>query len=120
MLKIKVKMLNIEAKEFIPKNEYMTNWDNNEKNLLKEFNINNEDIDWKNIECDIHLMNLDQNYENFMENINNYLEYLIDYDKKVYGGVNITKIKYDYMLKINEASGYHNLYKINIMKKYMC
>jgi hypothetical protein len=81
-------MLNIEAKEFIPKNEYIKNWENNEKIILKEFGIEDEDIDWKNIECDIHLMNLDQNYENFM-------------------------------LKINEASGYHNFNKLNIMKKYM-
>lgn len=116
-------MLNIGAKEFKPKKEYITKWDNNERKLLKEFDIKDdkiiEDSDWKNIECDIHLMNLDQNYEIFVENLNSYLEYLIDYDIKVYDGMNINKIKYDYMLKINEISDYHNINKLNIMKKYM-
>lgn len=117
-------MLNIGAKEFKPKKEYITKWDNNERKLLKEFDIKDdkiiEDSDWKNIECDIHLMNLDQNFENFIENINKHLEYLIDYDNKVYNGMNIDKIKYNYMLKINEVSVYHNLYKMDIIKKYMC
>lgn len=112
-------MLNIRAKEFIPKSEYILNSDIDENNLLKDIEINDEDIDWKKIECDIHIMNLEQNFENYIEKLNKYLEYLMDNDNKLYNGININKIKYDYMLKINEVSRYHNLNKLNIMKKYI-
>ena len=134
-------MLNIDAKEFIPtkyNNTYINDfnninnfnnfkiidkdWDNNEKILFNKFKINEEfileDNEWINIECEIHLINLDQNYENLIDNINKYFKNLIEYDTNTYNGVNTQKIIHSYFLKIKEEYNFHILNKLNIIKKY--
>ena len=85
-------MLSFYAKEYHPeKNIY--------RNEYEDFNI-----DWNNIERDIHLENLKQDHENEIERENrNYRSVFIN-DNIYFGGINVPLYYQIYLININNIN----------------